>query len=212
MYTLYWSPASANMVPHAMLEDIGVPYELIKVDTSKGEQRSADYLKVNPHGRVPAMAYDGGRILYEATAIALFLAERHPQAGFTPGTDSPDRPPFLQWMAYLTNTLQVTLGQWWRPSNFIDGADLQEKLKASAEQRTDGIFRFLDDHLAKSGPYLCGAAFYICDYYLAMLAQWTEEMATPAQVNPHINQLIRLVMQRPGYARMLEAEGISQAT
>src|SRR4030095_5179799 len=73
MYTLYWSPASANMTPHAMLEDIGAPYELIKVDTSKGEQRRPDYLKINPHGRVPALAYDGDKIVYETTAIALFL-------------------------------------------------------------------------------------------------------------------------------------------
>ena len=122
MYKLYWSPASANMTPHAMLEDIGVPYELIKVDTSKGEQRSPGYLKINPHARVPTLVYDGDKILYETTAIALFLAERHPEAGFAPKHDSPDRPPFLQWMAYLTNTLQIALSHWWHPEHVIDGA------------------------------------------------------------------------------------------
>ena len=55
MYTLYWSPTSANMTPHAMLEDIGVPYELIKVDTANGEQRSPAYLMLNPHARVPTL-------------------------------------------------------------------------------------------------------------------------------------------------------------
>ena len=69
MYKLYWSPASANMTPHAMLEDIGVPYELIKVDTAKGEQHSPDYLKINPHARVPTLVYDDGKVLYETTAI-----------------------------------------------------------------------------------------------------------------------------------------------
>jgi glutathione S-transferase len=210
MYTLYWSPASANMTPHAMLEDIGVPYELIKVDTSKGEQRSPDYLKINPHARVPTLVYDGGKALYETTAIALFLAERHPQAGFAPKTDSADRPLFLQWMAYLTNTLQIALMHWWHPEHVIDGAGQQGELKAKAEQRAVDMFRFLDQHIAKSGPYLCGQTFYVCDYYAAMLAQWTEFMATPAHANPHVNKLIRLVMQRPGYARMLKAEGIEQ--
>ena len=210
MYTLYWSPASANMTPHAMLEDIGVPYELIKVDTSKGEHRSPEYLKVNPHARVPTLVYDGGKILYETTAISLLLAERHPEAGFAPKIDSLDRPLFLQWMAYLTNTVQIALMHWWHPEHVIDGADRQAELKAKAEQRADGMFRFLDDHLAKSGPYLCGRTFYVCDYYAVMLAQWTEFMATPAHLNPHLNKLIRLVMQRPGYARMLKAEGIEQ--
>lgn len=44
-----------------------------------------------------------------------------------------------------------------------------------------------------------------------MLAQWTEFMATPAQANPNVNKLIRLVLQRPGYARMLKAEGVEQS-
>jgi glutathione S-transferase len=210
MYTLYWSPASANMTPHAMLEEIGVPYQLVKLDTAKGEQRSAAYLKLNPHGRVPTLVYDGDKPLYETTAIALFLAERHPEFGFAPSLDSPDRPPFLQWMAYLTNTLQIALMHWWHPEHVIDGADRQAALKAKTERRTADIFRFLDEHLAKSGPYLCGRSFYICDYYAVMLAQWTEFMATPAHANPNVNKLIRLVMQRPGYARMLKAEGIEQ--
>jgi glutathione S-transferase len=83
MYKLYWSPGSAAMAPHAMLEDIGAPYELIRVDTAKGEQRGADYLKLNPHARVPTLIYDAGRVMYEATAICLFMAERHPEAGFS---------------------------------------------------------------------------------------------------------------------------------
>jgi glutathione S-transferase len=210
MYKLYWSPASANMTPHAMLEDIGVPYELIKVDTSKGEHRSHDYLKLNPHARVPTLVYDGGKVLYETTAIALLLADRHPEFGFAPKTDSPDRPLFLQWMAYLTNTLQIALMHWWHPEHIIDGADRQAELKAKAEHRAAAMFRFLDEQLAKSGPYLCGRTFYVCDYYAVMLAQWTGEMAAPAHTNPNINKLIRAVMQRPGYARMLKAEGIEQ--
>jgi glutathione S-transferase len=212
MYKLYWSPGSAAMAPHAMLEDIGAPFELIRVDTSKGEQRSPDYLRLNPHARVPTLIYDGDKIIYEAAAISLFLAERHPEAGFAPKAGSADRPPFLQWMAYLTNTVQEALMHWWHPENFIDGTDRQAELKQKAEQRLAGMFRFLDEHLAKSGPYLCGANFYVCDYYVAMLARWTRDMATPAHTNPNLSKLIRAVKERRGYARMLAAEGIEQRT
>lgn len=211
MYKLYWSPGSAAMAPHAMLADIGVPYELIKIDSSKDEQRSADYLRLNPHARVPTLIYDDGKVMYESTAICLLLSERHPEAGLAPRIDSADRGPFLQWMAYLTNTLQESCMHWWHPEKFIDGADRQADLKQNAEQRVARMFRFLDEHLARSGPYLCGADFYACDYYAAMLARWTRAMATPAHTNPHINQLIRAVMVQPGYARMLKAEGIEQA-
>lgn len=210
MYKLYWAPGSAAMAPHAMLEDIGASFELVRIDIKKGEQDSPDYLKVNPHARVPALVYDGGKIIYESTAICLLLADRHPESGFTPKTDSKDRGPFLQWMAYLTNTVQEACMHWWHPEKFVDGVDQQAAVKRKAEQRVAGMFQFLDAHLAKSGPYLCGADFYVCDYYAAMLARWTRAMATPVHTNPHVNKLIRAVMARPGYARMLQAEGIEQ--
>jgi glutathione S-transferase len=211
MYKLYWSPGSANMTPHAMLEDIGAPYELIRIDTSKGEQRHPDYLKVNPHARVPTLVYDGDRIIYEAAAIALFLAERHPEVGLAPPPGHADRGPFLQWMAYLTNTVQEACMHWWHPENFIAGSERQADLKRATESRLAKMFGFLDAHLEKSGPNLCGATFYACDYYGAMLARWTREMSTPAQSYPHVRALIRAAMERPGYRRMLEQEGIVQA-
>jgi glutathione S-transferase len=208
MYKLYFAPGSAAMAPHAMLEDIGAPFELIKVDIKTGEQHSADYLKLNPHARVPTLIYDGDRLLYESTAICLLLADRHPGIPFVPKVDSKDRGPFLQWMAYLTNTLQESCMHWWHPEKFVDGADQQAAVKRKADQRTAEMFRFLDGQLA--GPFLCGSTFYICDYYAVMLARWTRTMATPAHTNPNVNKLIRAVMQRPGYARMLKAEGIEQ--
>ncbi|MEZ5831897.1 MAG: glutathione S-transferase [Dongiaceae bacterium] len=210
MYKLYWSPGGANMAPHAMLEEIGAPFELIKVDTAKGEQRSPDYLRINPHARVPTLVYDDDRTMYESAAICLFLAERHPEASFAPAVGSPDRGPFLQWMAYLTNTLQEAMMHWWHAEHFVEGEDHRSAVKQTAEQRVGRMFRFLDEHLAKSGPHLCGAKMYVCDYYAAMLARWTRAMASPVHTYPQVNKLIRAVMARPGYARMLKVEGIEQ--
>ena len=210
MYKLYWSAGGANMTPHAMLAEIGAQYELIKVDPAAGEQRSPDYLRLNPHGRVPTLVYDGDKVIYEATAISLFLAERHPEAGLAPAPGHADRGPFLQWMAYLTNTVQEACMHWWHSDKFIEGADRQADLKKSAEGRLARMFGFLDAHLAQSGPHLCGANFYACDYYAVMLARWTRAMETPAQTYPQVRRLIRAAMARPAYARMLEAEGITQ--
>ena len=144
MYKLYFAPGSAAMAPHAMLEEIGAPFELIKVDTKTGEQHSADYLKLNPHARVPTLIYDGDRVMYESTAICLFLADRHPEIAFVPKSDGKDRGLFLQWMAYLTNTLQESCMHWWHPEKFVDGDSEQAAVKRKAEQRTAEMFRFLD--------------------------------------------------------------------
>ena len=210
MYKLYWSPGGANMTPHAVLEETGAPFELIKVDTKAGEQHSADYLKLNPHARVPTLVYDDDKVMYESAAISLFLTERHPETRLAPLPGDPDRGPFLQWMAHLTNTVQEALMHYWHPDFYIEGAQRQAELKQAGEERTGRHFAFIDRQLAESGPFLCGSKLYVCDYFLAMLVRWTRLMATPAHTNPSLNALVRAVMARPAYARMLKAEGIEQ--
>ena len=211
MYKLYYAPGSAAMAPQAILNAIGVKHELILVDDDKNEQKSAAYMALNPHGRVPTLVYDGANIMYESAAICLFLTERHPEAGLAPAVDHPDRGLFLQWMAYQTNTLQEALMHYWHGDYFIDGTDQQKQMSQKAERRCDQMFGLLDGVLAKSGPYLCGKSFYACDYYAAMLARWTRKMEKPAISYPEIRRLVRACLARPAYARMLSAEGIDQA-
>jgi glutathione S-transferase len=210
MYKLYWAPSGANMTPHAILEEVGAPFELIKIDLDLGQQRDPQYLKLNPHARVPTLIYDDHRVMYESAAISLFLTERHPEAGLAPLPGDPDRGPFLQWMAHLTNTVQEALMHYWHPDFYIEGAQRQGELKQAGEERTGKHFAFIDRQLADGGPFLCGSKLYVCDYFLAMLVRWTRLMATPAHASPNINRLVRAVIARPAYARMLKAEGIEQ--
>jgi len=210
MYKLFWSPGSASMTPHAVLEEIGAPFELIKIDLDAGQHRKPEYLKLNPNARVPTLVYDGDEVIYEAAAISLFLLERHPETGLAPAPGDAKRARFLQWMVYLTNTLQECLIHYWHPDNFLPDAARQADLKQAAEVRAGRLFAFLDGELAAHGPFLCGERLYLCDYYLAMIARWTRLMAKPAHTLPNINTLIRAALARPGYTRMLAAEGIDQ--
>ncbi|HEY4164373.1 MAG TPA: glutathione S-transferase family protein [Dongiaceae bacterium] len=211
MYKLYWSPGSAAMAPHAILNEIGRPFELIRIDDEKREQKSPEYLRLNPHGRVPTLIYDDNKIMYESAAICLFLTERHPEAGLAPAPGHADRGLFLQWMAYLTNTLQECLMHYWHPNYYVDGADRLAECAKKAETRSDQMFGFLDGQLKQSGPYLCGQKFYACDIYLAMMARWTRKMAKPAVTHPEISRLVRECLARPSYKKMLEVAGIEQA-
>lgn len=211
MYKLYYAPGSAAMAPQAILNAISVKHELILVDDDKNEQKSAAYMALNPHGRVPTLVYDGANIMYESAAICLFLTERHPEAGLAPAVDHPDRGLFLQWMAYQTNTLQEALMHYWHGEYFIDGAEQQAQMSKKAEQRCDEMFGFLDGVLTRSGPYLCGKNFYACDIFLAMLARWTRKMEKPAIRHPQIRRLVQHCLALPAYAKMLKDQGIEQA-
>jgi glutathione S-transferase len=210
MYKLYWSPGSAAMAPMAILNALGVAHALIKIDDERNEQKGAEYLRLNPHGRVPTLIHDGDRVMYEAAAICLFLCERHPEAGLAPAPGDADRGLFLQWMAYLTNTLQEALMHYWHGNYFIDGADRQAALSKKAEERCDAMFGFLDGVLAQHGPWLCGRRFTAADIYLAMLARWTRKMENTAVRHKEIKRLVAHCLALPAYAKMLKDQGIEQ--
>jgi glutathione S-transferase len=209
-YKLYYIAGSAAMAPHAVLIEAGVKAEFIELDREKNEQRSEDYLTLNPHGRVPTLIYDDGKVMYESAAICQFLAERYPATRLAPALGHDDRARYLQWMAYLTNTLQEALMQYWYPHYFVEGEAEQAKVNAKAEERLGKMFAFLDKQLAAEGPYLCGAAFYACDYYLAMLIRWSRNFARPGHSYPHLNKLVRAALARPAYTQMLKDQGLEQ--
>ena len=97
MVQLHYFPANANAAPHMLLEEIGVKYDLVLVDRAKDAQKSRDYLKINPNGRIPTLV-DQNLIVSEAAAIVLHLVDQHADAGLAPAVGTPERAKFYQWL------------------------------------------------------------------------------------------------------------------
>jgi glutathione S-transferase len=196
------------MAPHAALEEIGAPYELVEVDFDRNEHKSAAYLKLNPNARVPTLVHDG-MVMYESAAILLYLCERHPDAGLMPPPGAPDRGRFLQWLFYLTNTVQEEMMHWWHADNYLDSEAARAELKQVVERRLAGMWTQIDGRLGAPGPYLLGARFSAADIFLAMLCRWARKMARQPAEWPNLNRLIGLVTARPAWQRMMKAERIT---
>ena len=207
MYRLYWDRGSANMAPHAVLRELGAPFELVRVDISKAENRAPAYLAINPNARVPTLI-DGEKSLYEAAAIVLYLCEKHPQGGLMPLPGEAGREQFLQWLFYLTNTLQEDLQHWWHADNYLDHEASREDLKTVAERRLGVIFSRFDSMLERDGPFILGKRFSAVDIYFVMLCRWTRQMANPALGYPRVKRLVDLVTARPAWSATMLAEGI----
>ena len=106
MLTLCYCPGACSMASHIVLEESGEKYNARKIDLGKGEQRSAEYLKINPHGRVPALGLDNGEFISENTAILPFLGKR-----FGLWTNDPMREAkmmsFIGWVASSVHPAQA---------------------------------------------------------------------------------------------------------
>jgi glutathione S-transferase len=204
MYTLYYSPGAASVAAHGVLEELGVPYKAQLVDMSTNAHKEAAYLKINPTGRIPALGLDGGQTISESAGLCIFLADRHPQAGLAPALDDPKRGAFLQWLMYLTNTLQPADLRFYYSDRYTAAADGAAAVKAQAQTEIVECWALIDTHLAAHGPYLLGDRYSAADIFCFMLSTWQESCPGLYERFPHVKKLADLVSARPAIQRMLK--------
>jgi len=208
LHTLYYSPGSASMVVHWLLLELGAPHELRLVDTASGEQKSPQYLALNPNGVVPTLLVNG-EPSFEAAALLLDLADRHPDAGLAPAPGTRERRHLYQWMFNLANMVQPLFRQWWYP-NEPAGPDHADDVRKHVQARIEAQWDRIDAHLAAQGPYLLGGGVTIADFYLTMLMRWSRNMPRPAQQWPHLAALAQRMKSRPTFATLYEREGLTE--
>lgn len=207
MYTLYWAPGTAAMAPQAVLEEIGAPYEMVKLDIASRQHEQAAYKTLNPNGRIPTLVHDGFAI-FETAAICQYLSDLHPEAQLSPPVGMQLRGRYYQWLTYMTNTLQVGFIDWFHPDwTFADAAG-QAALKAAAEEKLYRNFQVLNDGIGR-GDYMLGSSFSLCDIYLAMLTRWSRFLARPMWQWANIERVVGVTYTRPAFQRMLQKQGIA---
>jgi glutathione S-transferase len=208
MYRLYYSPGAASLAVHWLLIEIGEPVELVKLDLAAGEQRRPEYLALNPNGVVPTLVVDGAPMA-ECAALLLFLAERHPAAGFAPPAGSAARAPYLQWMAHLTNTVQPAFRHWFFPQG-LAGQENAERVKANVRPLIEAGWDRVDAWLAANGPYMAGDRVTATDFMATMLMRWSRHMPKPATSWPAIANYVARMKARPSFKRLYEIEGLTE--
>ncbi len=209
MLELYYFPGNANLAPHILLEEMGVPHRLILVDRNVAAHKSAAYLKLNPHGRLPTLV-EGDLVLFETAAICLHLVDTHPQARLAPAIGTHARAHFYKWLMYLTNTVQAEMLLYFYPEKLCDDPDEAGRLKGRAEERIALMFDHIEEALAEQGaPFLLGQEYSAVDPYLFMLARWTRMMARPARSRPALGAYLARLADRPAVQRAFAAEGIA---
>jgi len=208
MNVLYYAPGSASLLVHWLLIELDVPYELRLVDTAAKQQKTPEYLALNPNGVVPTLVVDG-EPRYEAAALAMLLAERHPEAELAPPAGDPRRADYLQWMFNLANMVQPLFRQWWYPGEPAGEANA-DALRAHCAPRIEAQWQRIDEHLAKNGPYLLGENISAADFYLTMLMRWSRNMPKPATEWPRLAALAKAMKARPSFARLYAQEGLEE--
>jgi len=153
------------MAPHATLAEIGVQYELVLVARDAEGRPSAEYLALNPWGKIPTLE-DGDFVLTESAAICLYLAEKFPDARLAPPVGTRERAELYRWLLWLSNTVQETQLRHFYPHRY-GGDGVKEAADAALARHFDTIER----HLEGRG-WLVGSERTVADLFLFMLTRW----------------------------------------
>jgi glutathione S-transferase len=196
------------MPVHLALLEIGVPYELQRIDIGAGEHKKTEYLKLNPNGLVPTLIVDGTP-LYEAAALLMLLAERHPDAKLAPLPGTRERGLYLQWMLHMSNTVQAAFRLWFHPR---EGGppESEEGIKAAARAAIEASWERLDAHLAAHGPYMLGSKYGVLDMLTIVMVRWSRNMPKPATEWPAIAKFASKVKGRSNWKRLYKIDGLTE--
>lgn len=157
MIKFYYSAAPNPTKVALFLEEAGLPYEPIPVDTRKGDQHKADYLAINPNAKVPAIV-DGDATVFDSNAILLYLADK--TGKFLPAKSDKARGELLSWLLFVASGVGPYSGQSVHFRNYAPkGLDYAVNRYAFEAQRHFGI---LDARLAKH-KYMVGDTYTIVD-------------------------------------------------
>lgn len=162
---LYYAPDTCSLSPHIVLRELGLPFELIKVDNkTKKTADGRDFLAINPKGYVAALELAEGQILTEGPVIVQYLAELKPECGLVPKAGSWERLRLQEWLNFITSEIHAG-------SAPLFNTTLPDEARAAICEKLFRRFDFLQHRLSES-RYLAGATFSVADAYLFTVLRW----------------------------------------
>lgn len=192
----FHSPQSRSGITRAMLEELGVDYDLVVLDLKSGEQRHPDYLAINPMGKVPAIRHNGA-LITEQPAIILHLADLFAEKNLAPPIGDPLRGPYLRWMVFYGSCFEPAL---------MDRSQQHTPASPSAcgYGDYDTMLKTVTDQLER-GPYLLGERFSAADVLWGSAFNWALMFKLVPEL-PVIRAYIDRVTSRPAMQRAMAAD------
>lgn len=196
---LYFAPATCSLSPHILLQELGLAYDLVRVDNrTKRTSEGGDFLTINPKGYVAALVLDTGDVLTEGPAIVQYLADLKPDAGLAPANGTLARVRLQEWLNFITSEIHTG-------STPLFNKGLPEDVQNLFKTKLSRRFEFIEASLATQ-DYLMGDRFTVADAYLFTVLGWMEGFGIDLSRWPLMVAYRRRIELRPSVAAALERE------
>lgn len=200
---LYFAPGACSLSPHIVLRELGLPFDLVKVDmAAKKTADGADFKAINPKGYVPALATDDGQVLTEGVALVQYLADRKPESGLAPANGTFARYRLQEWLNFISTEIHKSYSP-------LFNAAMPDAAKEIYLNKLKQRFGELDVVLAKQ-DYLTGAKFSVADAYLYTVLRWNQHFKITLDEFPALARFYARVEARPAVQAALAAEAAAK--
>lgn len=193
----YHNPRSRAQMVHWMLEELGAPYRIAPIDFEKGDNRTPEFLAINPMGKLPTIVHRGVPVT-ETAAIIAYLADAFPAAGLAPAIDDPARGTWLRWIVFGASCFEPAL------------LDTMMK-RPEAPKMSTGYGSYEDvlhalETMLDPGPWILGDRFSAADVYVGAELAWATMFGAPGIADrPKLAAYVEQVKARPAYQRVSAA-------
>lgn len=184
------------------LEEVGVPYEAVPVDFRKKEHKQADFLRLNPNGKVPLLK-DGDFVLWESMAINLYLAEKYKPALLGAGLE--EKAEVLKWSFWALAEYQKPVIDAYIQKVFVPEAQRDHGLIAKSLEKMGPLNQILDQHL-QGRHFMVGNNFTVADINVASVAKLCPVVGFDLTPFPAIQGWLNQLMERPAALRLTQLE------
>ena len=162
MMKLYNNAQSRGMTLFPLLKELGIAEQIDQIQIAYEDMHKADYLNINPMGKVPCLV-DQGIVISETAAIFTYLADKYIEKGLAPALDDPKRGAYLKWMFFCHGPLTEYMDL---RSLEVSNERIEQKKRGLAFGDQETLFAFLKQGMQQANPYLLGEKISAADLYL----------------------------------------------
>ena len=199
--TLYYTPGTCAQAVRIALEEAQAAHQLVRVDFAAAQQRTPEYLAVNPKGRVPALVTPQGT-LTETPALLAYVAQSFPAAQLAP-TDAYGFARLQEFHSYLASTVHIAHAHRPRASRWADEPEAQAAMQRKVAQNMTECFHLIETHYLGDGPWVMGEQYTVADGYLFTIAGWLKSDGVDVQQFRKVHAHTQRMLQRPAVLRAL---------
>ncbi len=204
MMKLYYAAHTCALASHIALEEASAEYSTVRIDFAAHQQRSPEYLAINPKGRVPALVTGRG-ILTETPAMLAFIAQSFPKARLAPLDDPFGFAEVQAFNSYLCATLHVAHAHRMRGHRWADDPAAIDAMQRKVPDSVGACYELIESKMLR-GPWVMGDSYTICDPYLFTVAQWMEgDSVDPARF-PKVSDHRQRMSERAAVRKAIAVE------